>query len=593
VFVSPFAQVAALAIAPVAVFVVLRVRPMAQVNSIDPFLHMAYIEHGRELIDRFGTVGFTANYQWARVGFIIPAHVFFRLFGAVTGFYAFRYALALLAVVPVYLLFRRLHGPRAGWIAVLLVLTCPIILVAWGSDYPDSAAVSYLLAGTACLVMPAPPRWRRLWVLAAGALFALALHSHVVTALAAGGAVVGYVVVFWRRPILASLLDVLLLGTAVLAITAILVIGSYRYYGQLNVFAPTIDALVRYRVPSEIAKFHSTTWKWMLYDVYLLVPPAVIAAWVALSWRLRDRLPREEAAIVLGSLATLVAYTLAEFVGRNWTLEYYFYTSLLFAGGILVLATVVVRISGPLLRSSAWAWAVAPIGLVIVVPVLLRPLRPVMQFELPIAAVIAMVVVALAFTARTRLADTAARRLPVVAILLVALTALMTGEPLQRPFFPGQMPLAIPDYGSVLFTDGGSVVDDYAVASQLRTVVPSAQSEPGAMVMWWPQSHQPVIDQAAAQYLWVDDALTATMPALDDAQVAYLLAKDTRWLVLLGDDGREFGPAMEQLQARGFTATTWREQELRSASVSMRVRVVELTGRPATARSRKTGTIGD
>lgn len=590
---SPLVQLAALAIVPVATFLALRVRPMAEINSIDPFLHMAYIEHGRDLVDRFGVTGFTADYEWVRVGLIIPAHVFFRLFGAVAGFYAFRYALALLAIAPVYLLFRRLHGGRAAWIAVLLVLTCPIILVAWGSDYPDSAAVSYLLGGTACLVMPASSRERLLWVLAAGALFALALNSHAVTSLAAGGAVLGYLVVFSRRPLRSSLLDVVLLGAATLVVTGILVIASYRYYGYLDIFSPTVQALTRFRVPSEIAKFHSTTWKWALYDVYLVVPPAAIAAWFALTCRVRDGLSREEAAIALGSLLTLVVYTLAEFAGRNWTLELYFYSSLLFAGGILVLATVVVRMSAPLLDSRAWPWALVAIGLVVAIPVLLRPLRPVIQFELPVAALIGMAVVALALVTRSRATGTAARRLPVVAIALVGFTVLMTGEPLQRPFFPGQTPLPIPDYGSVLFTSGGDVVDDYAVASQLRTVVPLAQTDPGTMLMWWPKRHRPVIDLAAAQYLWADDAIQATMPALDDAQVQYLRAKGTRWLVMLGDDGREFDPAMATLGASGFSATTWRDQELRSGSVTMRVRVVELTRLPAAARSGGTHTTDD
>jgi hypothetical protein len=113
------------------------------------------------------------------------------------------------------------------------------------------------------------------------------------------------------------------------------------------------------------------------------------------------------------------------------------------------------------------------------------------------------------------------------------------------------------------------------------------------MLMWWPQSHQPLIDQVAAQYLWTDDAIPATMPTLNDVQVEYLVTKGTRWLVLLGDDGREFGPAMEQLRARGFTATTWREQDLRSGSASIRVRVVELTGLPVTVRSSKADTTGD
>ena len=565
-------EAAALALAPVAVFLGLHVRPMAVTNIIDPYLHTAYLENGAELMRRFGTSGFTASYQWVRVGFILPAHVFFSLFGAVGGFYAFRYALALLAVIPAFLLFRRLHGPAAGWIAALVVLTCPVILTAWGSDYPDSAAVSYLLAGTACLVMPAAPSQRRLWLLAAGALFALAVHSHVVAVLAAGGAVAAFLAVTWRRRSASALPGpAVLLAAAALGVTAILLAGSEWYYGHANVLRPTVNALRFYHQPSEVVKFHSSSLDWLLFDVYLLVPPAAVAGWLAVAWRRRERLPDEETALALGVALALLAYVLAEFVGRSWTLEYYLYSSLLFAGGTLVVAALVVRVSGPLLRLGAWA--LAPAGLVVAVPVLLRPLRGLLQLELPLAALVALAVVAAALATKAGFSSGPARRLPLVTIAVAAVTALTVGLPLQRPAQAGQ---AGPDYGSVLFAEGGPAVDDYAVASQLRTVVPSTRSEPGAMLLWWPASHQPVVDEAACQFLWSDGAVHDTMPALDDADVAYLNTKGTRWLVLLSDDGREFDAAAAQLRAHGFTVSTWRERTLASGSVSMRVRVVRL-----------------
>jgi hypothetical protein len=572
------AQAGGLLIAPVAVFLGLQVRPMAASTMIDPYLHTAYVENGWELVHRFGT----GNYEWVRVGFILPAHVFWRLFGALGGFFAFRYVLALLAIVPAYLLLKRLHGAVAGWIAVLVVLTCPVILTAWGSDYPDSSAVSYLLGGTACLVMPARPVARRFWVLAAGALLVLAVHSQVVAVLAVGAIVAAYLVVCWRRPLTASLLDVVLLGGAALAVTGLLVLGSRWYYGYANIFTPTIRALILYRQPAEIVKFHSSTWKWLVYDVYLLVPPTAILAWLAMSVRTRLRVPREEVAVVAGLALTLVVFTAAEFIGRSWTLEYYLYTSMLWAGTSLVVAALLARMAGPLLRLGPWA--LAPAALVVAVPVLLRPLRTTIQFELPVAIAIAAAVVVLVIALRivVRSRDGAPVRTVLAALAVAGLTVLVTGLPLNRPLFPGQTALFTPDYGSVLFAGGDPTVDDYQVTSEVRTVVPSVAREPGGMLMWW-TAHGATgvyIDRAAAQYLWYDDGLTVGLPTLNDAAVTYLADKQPRWLVMMSDDGHEFGPGMQELASRGFTAATWRERTLTSGSVTVHVRVVELTGFP-------------
>jgi hypothetical protein len=573
------AQAAGLVVAPLAMFFGLQVRPMAASTMIDPYLHTAYVENGWELLHRFGT----GNYEWVRVGFILPAHLFWRLFGAVGGFFAFRYVLALLAIVPAYLLLKRLHGVVAGCIAVLVVLTSPVILTAWGSDYPDSTAVSYLLGGTACLVMPATPAARRFWVLAAGGLLALAVHSQVVAALAVGAIVAGYLVVFWRRPVTASLVDVVLLGGAALVVTALLMLGSRWYYGHTDIFTPTVQALIRYRQPAEIAKFHSSTWKWLIYDVYLLAPPTAILAWLAVSVRTRPGVPREEVAIAGGLALTLVAFTAAEFIGHGWTLEYYLYTSMLWAGTSLVVAALLARLAGPLLRLGPWA--LLPAAPVVVVPVLLRPLRATIQFELPVAAVIAAAVVVLVIGLRigVRDRDAVPARTVLAALAIGGLAVLVTGLPLNRPLFPGQTALITPDYGSVLFAGDDPAVDDYQVTSEVRTVVPSIAQERGGMLMWW-TAHGATgvyIDRAAAQYLWYDDGLSVGLPTLDDANASYLAAKQPRWLVMLSDDGHEFGPAMQTLASRGFTASTWRERVLTSGSVTVHVRIVELTGFPA------------
>ena len=265
------------ALSPAAAALVLRLRLMAPSAVPDPALHTSYIVEARDVFMRYSWLeGMGGLREGGRVGFLVPARLAYLAFGAVPGFFVIRYVFALIAVGPVYLLLRRLYSPAAGVAGIVVVLSSPVVVTAWGTDYPDSAVVSYALGAMACLVMPSAPRWRRAWLAAAWTDSA----GGVVTPDrgAAGGRRWPR---GWRcgscgagraprrrgragrrggrghRPAGAGVR-----GAARPRQLLRADLEGYRFLSQ----------------PSQTAIWHSANWQWAPYVAYLLVPPAVVGA---------------------------------------------------------------------------------------------------------------------------------------------------------------------------------------------------------------------------------------------------------------------------------------------------------------------------
>ena len=228
------------ALSPAAAALVLRLRLMAPSILPDPALHTSYIVEGRDVITRYAWLAHVGLLrEGGRVGFLVPARLAYLAFGAVPGFFVIRYMFALIAVGPVYLLLRRLYGPAAGVAGIVVVLSSPVIITAWGTDYPDSAIVSYVLGGMACLVMPSAPRWRRAWLAAAGVLMTLALWSHLIAVPLVGVTLAAWLGVRLVRERAGLPGDLAVLAGVAAAVTGLLVLASAMLFGYANFFALT------------------------------------------------------------------------------------------------------------------------------------------------------------------------------------------------------------------------------------------------------------------------------------------------------------------------------------------------------------------
>ncbi|HZD03153.1 MAG TPA: glycosyltransferase family 39 protein [Actinomycetes bacterium] len=580
----PLLEALALLASPLAAFFGLHVASMMRPGMIDPYLYTAYAQNGPDLITRYGD----HFYYWVRLGFLLPARASYLAFGAVPGFYVLRYLLALVAVVPVYLLLRRLHGRAAGALAVAVVLSSPVVLRAWGTDYPDSAATSYLFAGTACLAMPAASRrGRLLWVTVAGLSLSLALHSQAISAPLIAALVLAYAAVHLRRAPLDTLAHLGLMALCALAVTGGLAALAQQVFGSSDIITPTLRAARHFQTPREVAKWHSTNWRWVLSDPYLLVLPAVVAGWcIARLGRGRSAPPAELAVVVAVALQGL-AYTWLQFFGNSATLEYYFYSSMLWPGVCLVSAFLLVALCAPLLRRAATA--ALPAALVVLLALVIAHLNAWVQFEIvPVGALVVAGVLALVLVSRLVPGNDAVTA-TVVALVVAGCFALTIGKPHVTQRLQGQTKLPQVRYDMVIGGDGRAELDSYRVASKLHLVVPPARFRGDDLMVWRPPVPGNRLNEPAAQYLWNINSLRVTMPDLRPADVKVLRERRPRLLVLLSDTGREFPSALRSLSAASFEPAVLRTDVLTGTSQRLHVWVVELGSLAPSARPVATG----
>ena len=573
---------------------------MAPPDLNDPAMHTTFILDPHDIFLRYTAVFEPTQRlrEGARVGFLVPGRISYLLFGSVPGFVVFRYVLALIAIVPTYLLLRRLYNRVAGVIGVVVILSCPVIILAWGTDFPDSATVSYLIGGLACLAMPSL-RHRVGWLIAAAVLFTLAVWALAASAPLIIVTVIAYWLVRWKRdrPKLWRDLGVLV-GVAV-AVTGALMIPSGLLIGPYDYILTTIRSLMYLAQPSQTLQNHSRSPLWAPYVTFLLVPPAVgLACYAAFGGRLSDlstaqrfarigrrlgRIPAPQLFIGVTCAFQIMIYGILQFIGSTQVLEVHYFSSLLWATVLLMLAITIIELGHPLLEHQRYRWLV-PV-LLVAGPLAFELYPRVPQFGwMPFGLLIVAAVVVLAWVAKREgeSADLVRSRLMVGASLtaIVAGLLVLTVTPTQHKHERGTVYDTPPAYA---YTLGGqdpmwgndtTWVNLYAVTTEMPSFVGHATYSGEQLMMWWNVSQLNELREPIGIFHAFFNSLPSALGALSAEDKKVIQERQPAQILLMSLNGQGFRQALTALQP--YQPQLMRAGVLRSGAVALHLWLIHL-----------------
>lgn len=569
---------------PAVLFWILRLRAMAPVQQSDPSMHSTFIFNPEGLFSRFGgnlspeTIG-----DSARAGFLVPARVFYLLFGAVPGFFVYRYVLSLVAIIPVYLLLRRLYGRWAGWVGIIVVMSSPVVVATWGSDYASSAAISYLIGGIAALALSLEAlRWAKLWLLGACILFTMSVWTNAICLLIVAPALVTYLVLRLRRDRRLLGWDVLAAGGAALLTTAFLALLSKLLLGWSDFILVTIRAARAQTTPEQLRLFHSTSWAWAPYDPYLLVLPAVVIAYLAVFAR-RGGIRSSILLVGIAGALQVPLFAYPQFFGHLPLLEQPLFSCFLWSSTNLMLALILAesmsswtgtdadsRTGRPTVASQTLRVAAMSVPALIVlgVPIAYEaaPQAPPMTWA-PWGYILALIVIAAAGVARLtvgwarpavhdRIRRTARWVSPLAAgsvIVITGATLLLTAAPIAFHQAPRNTSWYNPvaDYSSVLGGPSQQYVEEYRVNSELAAFVGKPEYRGEELLMWSDRSQWYYLLGPLGLYDSVTNLLQGSFPLLDPIEQGQINQRRPGQILLMTPDGKGFDQAVQSLSSYG------------------------------------------
>jgi len=531
---------------------------MAPVELPDPSMHTIYVVDPAQMFTRYAAAfASTARMrEGAQAGFLVLARLSYLAFGILPGFFVTRYVLALVAVVPAYVLLRRLYGPWAGVLAVIVILSSPVVLTAWGTDYPDCAVVSYVTGALCCLAMPSS-RHKRAFLAAGGVLLCLGIFSHGMGIVLAVTTLFVYGIVCLVRSPGRFLGDVLVIGASVLVTTFLLMLASWAVLGQFNFITPTIAAARYLNRPDQIVQWHSANWRWAPYVAYLLVPPAVIVSYLVVFLRRLGRLATPQLFVGLCCAAQLAVFSYLQFGYHVQTLEMHFFSSTIYGALAVCLSICLAEMARPISSHRIWRWL--PAVAVLAVPLAYEADPNVPPFGWwPTGAVLAAVPVLVALVMRlwsSRPSASSVTRVGVVAAVALAVVA-MTGALLEltvapRPTTPKLTGIAlagdpVSNYAGALGGNASQLIDWYVVSAELPGFVGDPTYKGEQLLTWTPTALGNLVEPFGifhAGFNWLEG-----LPVLSPADYVKLALRRPAEVLLLNTTGAGFGAALAELE---------------------------------------------
>lgn len=576
---------------PAVLFAVLRLRGMAPSQLPDPSMHTTFILDPHDIFARYQAL-FTPSArlrEGARVGFLVPARLAYQLFGAVPGFFAFRYLLALVAIVPVYLLLKKLYGRWAGFVGIAVVMSSPVVITAWGTDYPDSAALSYLTGGLATLALSCEgQRRRRGWLAVAGGLLTMAVWSHGAAVPLVAALIVVYLGVRLRRQRALLGRDTALLAASAILITGLLAVCSKLLLGQFNFITTTVKSAIVLSRSSELRFNHSESWSWAPYDPYLLVPPAIVASYFAVIARRWRNVSTTQLFVGLTGALQLATFAFLQFLGSFQALEMHYFSSTLWSSVNIMLAMTVVEVARPIVglrgaqrshdsaperrtvrmvQLGRWTARAVP-GLLVVVVALAYQAADKVELYVPAmtwarwGAAVAAIVVAAAVIGRLTnqwmaLAGHRRERARLVLGRLVSASAVvaMTGGALVLTVAPpmphGRLPNTVydppPAYAKALGGNDTAYVAEYTVVSKLPGFVGHPAYRGELVLTWEPESEFGDLQGPMGLYHNAITLVSDTFPVLSPNGARKIEAWHPAQVLLMSLAGQDFAKAVRAL----------------------------------------------
>ena len=491
---------------PLAGFWIVRPDWFSRLNGLDSYFYTGYAQNMGDVIATSGD----KHYFVSRWTVYLPNRLFFKLFGAESGYLMLRWLFAAVVCAAILALgWRRWRRSDTIALAVLMLLM-PMLLRTVLSDYVDSLTVP---AGIACIAAVAlRPRSR--WTAAVvGALGAAILVANPIAF-----SIVLCLIPAWTRELrwTRSLAASFTIATG--AFVAVLAAGLFAFrirYGIPNVYAPTIDFMRTNASLIDPLKSHRLFW--MVHRIWIYLPLMVLAVWQYLARVAKVEFDSADRTILTTCGVQYLFQIWYQFGRHGSTLELPYYWSMIVPALLLSICVIV----GKLVAHSHRLLLSAVAATLLVAILLWRSNVP----ELYGSWLAAAIVVTITGIVWWR-SGPFARSFGACSIVFLVFT-FQVAAPRPEPLEPGQG-FVDAAYETVYDVDGSLGVNGYHAATWFSDRMKELGSPIEQSAFFWiggGEAHQmAAMFSAHVDYRWLNPGWGPTGPGL-------ALSKDFTWAI--------------------------------------------------------------